>query len=76
MNNPTAIALHEAKRIWPNTPIQCIVSCGTGKVQPVKLDPKQHQIINMNWKTRFFAILDSATDTEGLYVYILSRHRL
>lgn len=29
-NNPTAIALHEAKCLWPNKKIDCIVSIGVG----------------------------------------------
>jgi hypothetical protein len=31
MNNPVEHVLNEAKSLWPDTPIQCIVSVGTGK---------------------------------------------
>ncbi|EKU21866.1 calcium-independent phospholipase a2-gamma [Nannochloropsis gaditana CCMP526] len=51
-NNPTAIAIHEAKIIYPNVPIEAVVSVGTGNVlepQPVEgfgWAPIFNQIIN------------------------------
>lgn len=32
-NNPAAIALHEAKCMWPNKPIDTLLSVGTGTPQ-------------------------------------------
>lgn len=69
VNNPCAVALHEAKQLWPDSKIQCVVSCGTGRAP--------HSVKEMNmpvepsgassWKDKFYKILDSATDTEGQY---------
>ena len=31
VNNPAAIGVHEAKLIWPEEAIHCVVSLGTGR---------------------------------------------
>lgn len=71
MNNPTSVAIHEAKLLWPNKPIQCVISFGTGRRAPIPVDssaePPAIQITNSSWKKKFFAIIDSATDTEGKF---------
>lgn len=67
VNNPCAVAIHEAKRLWPNTPIQCVVSFGTGRTPPIipNSEGKMKETVASSWKDKFYKILASATDTEG-----------
>ncbi|KFA46064.1 hypothetical protein S40293_10064 [Stachybotrys chartarum IBT 40293] len=43
-NNPTSEAIAEADEIWPNRPIGCIVSMGTGLEDPVQLRDSNGQV--------------------------------
>ncbi|XP_030753887.1 calcium-independent phospholipase A2-gamma-like isoform X2 [Sitophilus oryzae] len=70
VNNPTAVAIHEAKLLWPTTPIQCVVSFGTGRTVPNPIEIKVPTNNNTSWKHKFLAILDSATDTEGVHTML------
>lgn len=80
-NNPTTVAIHEAKCLWPKERIQCVVSFGTGRTRTRPSDWKDGQkIISPNileqaalsssWKTKFLRILDSATDTEATHTIL------
>ncbi|OAF55459.1 hypothetical protein VC83_08267 [Pseudogymnoascus destructans] len=40
-NNPAEEAVNEANRIWPNRPIGCLVSIGTGLEDPAQLRDKE-----------------------------------
>lgn len=55
-NNPIALAIMEAKALWPDRPIGCLVSCGTGA------RPSHH--IDVTMGSLLSDIVDSATETE------------
>lgn len=62
MNNPTSIALHESRLLWPNEKLQAVVSIGNGRsVTEFKLNPST---LSTKIHEKFSKIIDSATDTE------------
>lgn len=74
------VAIHEAKLLWPNKKIQCLLSFGTGRVPSKRKHDGQKlynskmfdtEVSSSSWKTKFMRILDAATDTEQTH-YILS----
>ena len=70
-NNPTAVAIHEARLLWPETPIQCVLSFGTGRTIPLPVDPKNlNSVSASSWKSKFYAVIESATDTEGVHTML------
>ncbi|XP_055595813.1 calcium-independent phospholipase A2-gamma-like [Uranotaenia lowii] len=78
-NNPTTVAIHEAKCLWPNERIQCVVSFGTGRTRNREWFDGQKIVsrkvldqvaLSSSWKTKFLRILDSATDTEATHTIL------
>ncbi|PIC33618.1 hypothetical protein B9Z55_013531 [Caenorhabditis nigoni] len=67
-NNPTAIAYHETKLLWPNEPINCVVSVGNGRtVTSVEPTPT---VFSTSFQDKLLRIIDSATDTEGVHMNV------
>jgi calcium-independent phospholipase A2-gamma len=61
--------------IWRGTPIQCVVSLGTGLSISSNTDKNLSDLIEhgkeglsyLSWKGKFLKVLDSATDTESVH---------
>lgn len=71
VNNPTAIAIHEAKCLWPNAKLQSVVSIGTGRCQPLNMATSGMDSVDMSTTTtlrqKLSKVIDSATDTERVH---------
>ena len=70
LNNPTAVAVHEAKLLWPNESIQCVLSLGSGRYQPkVTFDQESAATTATlsSLKHKLLRLIDSATDTEMVH---------
>mmetsp|Transcript_1222 Transcript_1222/g.1732 ORF Transcript_1222/g.1732 Transcript_1222/m.1732 type:complete len:304 (+) Transcript_1222:2165-3076(+) len=57
-SNPAAVAIHEARSIFPDIPIEMVVSCGTGAFIEEKNEPR------IGWDGIIGQIVNSATDGE------------
>uniref|UniRef100_A0A7E4VIG2 PNPLA domain-containing protein n=1 Tax=Panagrellus redivivus TaxID=6233 RepID=A0A7E4VIG2_PANRE len=69
VNNPTAIALHEARNLWPNEPIHCVVSVGNGRsVAELELTAVK---TSTRIQDKISRIIDSATDTELVHLAMM-----
>ncbi|XP_066525386.1 calcium-independent phospholipase A2-gamma [Hoplias malabaricus] len=67
INNPTALAIHECKCLWPNTPVQCVVSLGTGRYESTG---KSSSGTYTSLKTKLTHVISSATDTEEVHTML------
>eukprot|EP00177_Eucheuma_denticulatum_P005816 GFKZ01010617.1.p1 GENE.GFKZ01010617.1~~GFKZ01010617.1.p1 ORF type:complete len:799 (+),score=111.98 GFKZ01010617.1:46-2442(+) len=69
-NNPTAVALHETKCMYPGVPIELLVSLGNG-VSPAAAESGEEDIeeknMNMGWGDVVGSIVASATSTEVVH---------
>ncbi|XP_076863337.1 calcium-independent phospholipase A2-gamma isoform X2 [Brachyhypopomus gauderio] len=66
INNPTALAIHECQCLWPETPLQCVVSLGTGRSEaPLKTTSTYTSL-----KTKLTNVISSATDTEEVHTML------
>ncbi|CAM1313971.1 PNPLA8 (predicted) [Pycnogonum litorale] len=77
MNNPSALALHECKNLWPNEHIQCVISIGNGRYMPtINSDdwtakpPISSSPSSSSLAKKITKIIDSATDTEGVHIIL------
>lgn len=64
INNPTALAIHEARLLWPSDYIQCVFSLGSGRFIPAT----NTAFTSTTLKTKVQKIIDSATDTEAVHI--------
>ncbi len=58
VNNPAALALKEAKKLYPGVPIEALVSVGTGDLEHTG------ERVQMGWNTVLNQLLHGATDTQ------------
>ncbi|XP_012734321.2 calcium-independent phospholipase A2-gamma isoform X1 [Fundulus heteroclitus] len=66
INNPTALAIHECKCLWPNAPLQCVLSLGTGRYETVGKNSTSYTSL----KTKLAHVISSATDTEEVHTML------
>lgn len=66
VNNCAGVAHTEANLLWPNEPIQCLVSVGSGKFKP-------RDVMNVNATSLYekaHGLVYSATDTETVHLIL------
>ncbi|XP_041636317.1 calcium-independent phospholipase A2-gamma [Cheilinus undulatus] len=66
INNPTALAIHECKCLWPNTPLQCVLSLGTGRYETTGKNNTTYTSL----KAKLTNVISSATDTEEVHTML------
>ncbi|XP_062032650.1 calcium-independent phospholipase A2-gamma [Lepus europaeus] len=66
LNNPSALAMHECKCLWPDAPLECIVSLGTGRYE----SDVRNSATYTSLKTKLSNVINSATDTEEVHIML------
>jgi hypothetical protein len=59
-NNPTAIAVHEARRLWGDDCVRCVVSLGTGGFAGVTLETS-------GWGHTVSGLIEAMTSTDVVH---------
>lgn len=67
-NNPCGVAIHEARLLWGrDTPIQTIISLGTGLYQKNKKEATtRERTSSSSLKEKIIKVVAGATDTESI----------
>ncbi|KFP48424.1 Calcium-independent phospholipase A2-gamma [Cathartes aura] len=66
LNNPSALAVHECKCLWPNVPLQCLISLGTGRYE----SEGKTNVTYTSLKAKLTNVISSATDTEEVHTML------
>ncbi|NXF40522.1 PLPL8 phospholipase, partial [Nyctibius bracteatus] len=66
LNNPSALAVHECKCLWPNVPLQCLISLGTGRYE----SEEKTSVTYTSLKAKLTNVISSATDTEEVHTML------
>ncbi|XP_078677361.1 calcium-independent phospholipase A2-gamma-like [Branchiostoma floridae x Branchiostoma belcheri] len=66
VNNPCAVAVHESKLLWPDTPLQCVISVGMGRYEPDNVTSSS----SLNLRTKLTKVVESATNTEDIHMVL------
>ncbi|NXN78369.1 PLPL8 phospholipase, partial [Bombycilla garrulus] len=66
LNNPSALAVHECKCLWPNVPLQCLISLGTGRYE----SEVKTNVTHTSLKAKLANVINSATDTEEVHTML------
>ncbi|XP_062468004.1 calcium-independent phospholipase A2-gamma [Pezoporus occidentalis] len=66
LNNPSALAVHECKCLWPGVPLQCLISLGTGRYE----SEGKTNVTYTSLKAKLTNVISSATDTEEVHTML------
>eukprot|EP00871_Galdieria_phlegrea_P001839 jgi/Galph1/2656/GphlegSOOS_G1316.1 len=70
-NNPTGVAIHEAKKLFPGVPIELVasrVSIGTGRITSPDLpEATRRKESSLGWNDIITYLVNSATSTESIH---------